>query len=465
MIKLFILGLLITCLGEAMGSVAISIDASKPIAPFNPICRDFAQGGESADPGYLQPLIEPMRALNPRLIRFDHVLNHYLKIEVKDGAAGASIPDRRDKMTIDFTALDKQLDIIRAMGAQPLMCLSYTPDFLGGDKGVTNPPNDLRLWSELIYRLVKHVNGERRLGVKYWEIWNEPNLKVFWAGSVEQFLELYAVTEKAVIRADPTVKFGGAGYYGFPHEWVRAMMEQAKAKSLRMDFISWHDYKDASYKTVSEVTTARVWLKELGMEAELIIDEWNYNAQLNPGNDDHNGAVYVADLLCKMTELGVDYAPFFEIKDGVNEKRYWGRWGLFTADHHPKASYYAFLGFARMNGNRLSFSGEQIIDPGENVHKGKAKIGMAVGEGRHLGIVLYNTSLKQDEMVDLSISGLGKSPVKARVFLIDATHSNPALTGHETGLEQVDEQTLRPQDGTAHIQVSLPKRSVAFVRL
>ena len=446
-----------------MGSVAVSVDASRPIGPFNPINRDFAQGGESTDPEYLRPLIEPMQVLKPRLIRFDHVLNHYLKVEVKDGAAGASIPDRRDKMAIDFTALDTQIDIIRAMGAQPLMCLTYTPAILGG--GI-NPPNDLHLWHELIYRLVRHVNGERKLGVEYWEIWNEPNLKNFWSGSMEQFLELYEATEKAVIRADPTVKFGGAGYYSFPKEWVRAAMEQAKEKNLRMDFISWHDYNDAGLGIIRQVATARAWCKELGMNPELIIDEWNYYPILREGHDDQNAAVYIADLLCKMTELGIGHAPFFEIKDGVNEKRHWGRWGLFTADHHPKASYYAFLGFAHMEGDSLSFTGGKVIDPAENVNGGKAKVGgMAVGKGKRVDIVLYNTSLKQDETIDLTISGLGNSSVKARVFLIDATHSNPARTGCEEGLEQVDEQTLHPRDGVARMKVSLPKRSVAFIRM
>ncbi len=444
----------VICTGIAMGSVAVSVDASKPIGTFNPINRDFAQGGESSDPDYLRPLIEPMRVLKPRLIRFDHVLNHYTRVEVKDG-----------KMTADFTALDRQIGVIQAMGAQPLMCISFTPAPIGGEESNINPPNDHRLWHELVYRLVRHVNVERKLGVKYWEIWNEPNGS-FWKGSMEQFLELYAVTEKAVLRADPSVKFGGAGYYLFPKQWVRAMMEQAKSKNLRMDFISWHDYWDAGYDLVEEVETARAWMKELGMSPELIVDEWNYDSGLNPGNDDHNGAVYVADFLCKMTELGLDHTPFFEIKDGVNEKRYWGRWGLFTADNHPKACYYAMLGFAHFEGNRLRFSGEKIIDPAENVNKGRARIGgMAVGKDDHLDVVLYNTSLKHDESVDLSISGLGKSAVKARTFLIDETHSNPARTGRETGLEQVDAQTLRPTDGTIHLKVALPKRSVAFIRL
>ena len=441
--------------GVSMGSVAISVDASKPIGHFNPICRDFAQGGESADPEFLRPLIEPMKALHPRLIRFDHVLNHYTKAEVKDG-----------RLTVDFTALDTQLDIIRAMGAQPLMCLTFTPPVAGGDKGVTNPPNDLRLWYELIYRLVRHVNVDRKLGVEYWEIWNEPNLKAFWTGDMQQFLDLYAVTAKAVVRADPSAKFGGAGYFGFPDDWIRAMMERAKNEDLRLDFLSWHLYWDWQAGVWKQVGRARAYAAEFGLKPELIVDEWNYSPVNDPGNDDNDAAVCIADMICRMTEVGIDRAPFFEIKDGPNEKRYWGRWGLFTNDHRPKASYYTMLGFAHMEGERLKMSGACELPGDEVINKVKARIGgLAVGEDGHLDVVLFNTSRKLDESVEMSVSGLGRSSVKAKVFMVDKTHSNPARTGRENGLEQVDERTLRPDNGTVRLTVPLPARSVAFVRM
>lgn len=449
------IALTVICAGMAMGAIAVSVDASKPIGQFNPICRDFAQGGESADPEYLSPLVEQMKALKPRLIRFDHVLNHYAKFSVSDG-----------KVTADFTALDRQLDIIRAMGAEPLMCLTFTPVALGGDKGVTNPPNDLKLWDEIIYRLVKHVNGERKLGVRYWEIWNEPNVKNFWSGNLAQFLHLYAATEKAVLRADPSVKFGGAGFYGFPDDWIRPLMQQAKSKNLRMDFLSWHIYDGWQVGAEEQAGRARAMAKEFGLNPELVVDEWNYSARLNPGNDDQTGAVCIADMICRMTSGGIGHAPFFEIKDGPNDKRYWGRWGLFTNDHHPKASYYTFLGFAHMEGDRLQFSGTKLLSDTELFNSSKVRVsGMAVGKGKTVDVVLYNTSRKLDQTIDLSVSGLKGSSVKARTYLIDATHSNPARTGKELGLEQVDERTLRPKDGTARMNVVLPGRSVVFVRL
>ncbi len=118
-----------------------------------------------------------------------------------------------------------------------------------------------------------------------------------------------------------------------------------------------------------------------------------------------------------------------------------------------------------MAGSRLSFSVSRKPPADKIAAKAKPPVGgMAVGTGKRFDVVLYNTSKKQDETVDLVVSGMGKSAVVARVCRIDQSHSNPALTGREAGLEQVDEQKLTPANGTARIKVPLPKRSVVFVR-
>ena len=440
---LIAIGLGILALGSlSAGDVAITIDVSKPTGPINPVYRDFGQGGESADPAYLQPLEARMRELRPRLVRFDHVLIHYAKAEIKDG-----------KMTVDFTALDKYIDSIRAMGAQPLMCLSYAPTVFG-NKAVIDPPADLEKWIELIYLTVRHVNVERKLGVKYWEVWNEPNLACFWTGSLDQYLDLYAATAKAALRADSTIKVGGGAFYSFDHKWITALMDYAKSQRLPLDFVSWHVYRDPNCGFVADVAQARTWLKERGMNAELIIDEWNFDGRLKPENDDNRGAAYVAKTLIKMMGCGLDYAPFFEIKDGPGPSRYYGRWGMFSADDHPKACYYAFKVFSMLDGKLLSLQG------------GTDKVGgLAAGKNGRAGIVLYNTEKKNAATIDLNITGLGSGRVRVRKAVIDEKTCNPAGTGGDDGLELVGKSLDVPVSGTLKMSVPLGAGSVTFISI
>jgi len=55
------------------------------------------------------------------------------------------------------------------------------------------PPADPHEWAELMRRLTAHW-GERygleELRRWYFEVWNEPNLRSFWAGTQQDYFEL-----------------------------------------------------------------------------------------------------------------------------------------------------------------------------------------------------------------------------------------------------------------------------------
>jgi Glycosyl hydrolases family 39. len=49
--------------------------------------------------------------------------------------------------------------------------------------------------------------------VRRWafEVWNEANLEVFWAGTKEEYLRLYETTARAVKQVDASLQVGGPG--------------------------------------------------------------------------------------------------------------------------------------------------------------------------------------------------------------------------------------------------------------
>ena len=56
------------------------------------------------------------------------------------------------------------------------------------------PPTDYGQWAALVGRLAAH--WVRRYGIDevrrwYFEVWNEPNLPAFWAGTQAEYFELY----------------------------------------------------------------------------------------------------------------------------------------------------------------------------------------------------------------------------------------------------------------------------------
>jgi hypothetical protein len=79
---------------------------------------------------------------------------------------------------------------------------NYTTAASGGGDGECDAPSDLNndgsgtnaIWKAWVTAIATHVNGATYLQthahIRYWEIWNEPDNKPFWAGSIAQLARL-----------------------------------------------------------------------------------------------------------------------------------------------------------------------------------------------------------------------------------------------------------------------------------
>jgi hypothetical protein len=118
----------------------------------------------------------------------------------------------------DFTSLDSDLALAYSQGAKlGMYTLARTPPWatsdptdatcnyttgLGGGDGECDAPSDLNadgsgtnaIWKAWITAIATHVNSPgytaTHAHIMYWEIWNEPDTKAFWAGSIAQLARL-----------------------------------------------------------------------------------------------------------------------------------------------------------------------------------------------------------------------------------------------------------------------------------
>src|SRR4051812_34099260 len=103
-----------------------------------------------------------------------------------------------------FFNSDRIVDFLLSIGVRPFVEMSFMPEALAsGDATVfsyranVTPPADVRAWTELVRRLVAHWvsrYGPEEVRGWYFEVWNEPNLRAFWAGTQADYFELYRHT-------------------------------------------------------------------------------------------------------------------------------------------------------------------------------------------------------------------------------------------------------------------------------
>jgi xylan 1,4-beta-xylosidase len=111
---------------------------------------------------------------------------------------------------------------------------------------------DIDKFAEVVRHIVLHYNkgwaGGYHYGIRYWEIWNEPDFKPFWNGTPEQYHELYAKTALAIRSVDARAKIGGPA--NTTHNDMTGLEESflsfVRDNRLPLDFYSYHLYANNS---------------------------------------------------------------------------------------------------------------------------------------------------------------------------------------------------------------------------
>ena len=225
-------------------SRVISADYSRVKGPHNKFFREVVGAGRAAEglrTDWQRDLAVVHRKCGFKYIRFHGLLQDEL---------GVYSEDRQGKSVYNFQYIDALYDSILNTGMKPFVELSFVPQALASGsktvfwwKGNITPPKDYDKWESLINALVRHWTeryGEAELRQWYFEVWNEPNLDIFWAGDQAEYFKLYRVTARAIKQVSTDYRVGGPATAG--RGWVRETIDFAFKEHVPLDFISTHDY-------------------------------------------------------------------------------------------------------------------------------------------------------------------------------------------------------------------------------
>ena len=338
---------------RAVGTPAnIVVDTKAVLEPIKTdFYHAFAQGGEEAE-DMVGPVLSETRALNPKLIRIDHIYDYY---NVVRGSGGG--------MSFDFSRLDTAVNSILAAGAKPLLSLSYMPPSIAKGGAVINPPNDWNDWATVVQKTIEHYSGkgEKNLGGLYYEVWNEPDLGSFgsWKLSGEKnYLTLYQYAAEGAKRAANTNWFylGGPATTGLYKNWIMALA----SSGYRTDFFSWHSYLADPKRFTTDQENYITWMLPYPWHTlkPTLITEFGFTGDKSSLYNSTYAAAYTAAVIRQMISGGPSYLFSFEIKDGPGQSNGWGLVAHQNAGKKPKPRYWVYSFIDQMVGNRLQVTGE-----------------------------------------------------------------------------------------------------------
>ncbi len=245
--------------------------------------------------------------------------------------------DPNDPKSYDFAFTDEYLKTIAKTNAKVFYRLGVTIENNHRIKAYNiYPPKDNLKWAQICAGIIRHytqgwANGFK-YDIQYWEIWNEPENKMMWRGTRQQFFDLYKTTAKYLKKEFPNIKIGGYAGCGFfeitrPIEvcptkglnildWFNEFLEMASDKNdpAPLDFFSWHLYTDNPKELAVHAEYVRKNLDERGLKhVENINNEWNYTlGDQGKIRKNHIGASMCTATFCVMQQGSIDKAMYYD---------------------------------------------------------------------------------------------------------------------------------------------------------
>ena len=194
--------------------------------------------------------------------------------------------DVNDPESYDFACTDESILVTLEAGTETFFRLGQTIEHHIKKHG-TLPPKDFHKWAEICEHIIRHYNygwaDGFNLNIKYWEIWNEPDLdpddasnKRTWGGTKAQFFDMYEIAAKHLKNCFPELKIGGPALARL-EDWADDFLCEMSKRNVPIDFFSWHIYCTEPEAMAGKAKRIKNMLTEHGYEnAESILNEWNY---------------------------------------------------------------------------------------------------------------------------------------------------------------------------------------------
>ncbi|MBB3967705.1 GH39 family glycosyl hydrolase [Mucilaginibacter phyllosphaerae] len=372
-IKVYSLIFLLWCCTANLYGAVTATDSLRIIrADFNKVkggrnkayqeCVGAGRAAEGLRAQWQQQLAIAKKAICFKYIRFHGLLSDDMHVYTEDSQGNP---------VYNWQYVDHLYDFLLSIKVRPFVELGFMPPALAENdktvfwwKGSISTPKSYEKWAALITALVKHFEeryGRQEVQQWYFEVWNEPNLKQFFSGSIDDYFKLYQVTAKAVKAVSASYRVGGPATSG--STWIKEALERFEKYPQLVDFISTHAYGTKSvFDEYGKRTTQMrepdgipIAIRKLNSDVrssafkntEIHITEWNSSPNpKDPLHDTYQNATFLLNTLKKTEGLvnSMSYWTFTDIFEeaGPPVTSFHGGFGLINLQGILKPSFYAY---------------------------------------------------------------------------------------------------------------------------
>ncbi len=341
-------------------------------------------------------------------------------------------------------------------------------DLWGADGyGISRFPGDNNNWTDYDAFLTRLIADVRAAGITVqWDIWNEPNLSIFWNRPQAQYFELWRRTHQRLRAEFPGHLLVGPSCACVPTTngaWWGQYLDFIRSTGTVPDIISWHSLPG---DPVANVAAANTTLNARGIPhpRPYQINEYGSPSEQNPGD----GSWYIARLERAGADgLRANWASTANLHNDLGNLLVRNSAG----QHQPKGEWWVYRFYGSQTGLISSVTPSPAYDAFATKATGVAKI--LVGGGGTTGNIAVNlqrldttSGIVQNNRVRVVAQRIpynGGAAVAGPVTVSDTvvTLSNNATTVNlpHTNADDTFTLTLLPPSDTGFTSVAVAQHS------
>lgn len=186
--------------------------------------------------------------------------------------------DETQASSYNFSATDQLMKAATETGARIIFRLGENIQNLGSVTGDNTPPKDFDKWARIAERIIAHYEEGWNNGFRYtnimWEIWNEPDNHQCWNGSFDAYCEFYKTVWRCIHAKHPDADISPS--YAYSAENRAKLYRYIRDNGLGIGHCFVHHYWNDFAGIGEDAKKLKNELKQYGLEADIIMDEWNY---------------------------------------------------------------------------------------------------------------------------------------------------------------------------------------------
>lgn len=301
----------------------------------------------------------------------------------------------------EFGFWDAFVELASAHGIQLIPYVAYTPEWNSSGGGASDfwrsPPRELDQFAELMSLLAERYRGR----IRSWELWNEPDNRDYWLGSVAEYAELLRKGADAVHAVDERLSVVSGGLAGHL-EFLQELLDQPDV-ARSVDVVNLHAYYETWNPEPIETLPGYVgeaseiverhggkqalWVAEIGYSDYRVGQRVSDSVSAWFAHEhslDDQAVVLVRSLTLLLSSPAVSLIAWYELKDPPATDAVIGdannrHLGVLFSDYRSKPARAALAGMVR-----LFADGFRPVTEGTHIEPARA----ANGRERQLHVFL-----------------------------------------------------------------------------